>query len=197
MSGASDLLVKDAAALTRTLPLYGASYSVVKQGWLAASLLTGKDFFSLQGSATKVVRLKRVKFLLVSDLAHAGNFSLELVRESTSPSTSGTFVPITPAPYDTVNPPATAVATLWPVTQTNGTGSVLLAIGEAAVANIAPTSTAGSGNIVGEVNFDFTQHGDEAPTLRGIADFFTLRCVGGAPTSTTADLWVQFEESDA
>ncbi len=177
------------------LPTYGAAYGVAKQGWAAASLLTTKDFFSLQGSATKVVRLKRVVVTLISDLAHVGAFSIELVRESTTPATNGSATIVTPAPYDTNNGAATAVATFWPVTVTNGTGSVLLAIGDVAVANIAPTSTAGSGNIIGVLSFDFTTHGDEAPTLRGIADFFTLRCVGGAPTSTTADIWVQFEES--
>ncbi len=176
----------------KKIPLYDPAYGVLKQGWLAASLLTGKDFFSLQGSATKIVRLKKVAITLYGDGTNVGKFSVELVRESTTPSTNGSASIVTPAPFDTNDSAATAVATFWPVTVTNGTGSVLLAGGGL---GIGYTSVLG-GTPVDRLVFDFTTRGDIPPTLRGTSDFLTLRCVGGAPTSSTADIMVEFEEGD-
>lgn len=174
------------------VPAYGTAYAFVVQGWLANAILTGKDFLSIQGSATKTVRIKHIKLQTTGDGTNLGGFSIEVVRESTTPTTNGTATTVTGRPYDINSDAATAVLKTYTATVTNGTGSLLLDIGRTSINGTTALGTA----LKDTIDLNYTIRQEEAPILRGTGDFITLRAIGGAPTTSVTDILVVLEESD-
>lgn len=186
------LQIKDGNGAIQNEPLYDPSYRAAKAGMLYT---TAKDIAYLGGSATMVVRLKQVRVTVVGASA-AGDLAFLLVKGSSLPTTSGTALAMTAVPSDSTSAAATAVAvnvqgasgTVTNCATATGYGT----IGAISVSQNA-TGTVPSASIF---TWDFTNKGDQAPLLRGIAECFTVRATNGGttPTSATVDIEFGFEE---
>jgi hypothetical protein len=166
------------------------TYKATLTGWLAANLLNGKDFFQLQGSATKVVRVLKVVMSLTADGTNTGYSVLQMLRQTTADATNGTATVVTGQPCDANDPAATAVATSLTATVTNGTGTAVVAVGRLSVNGTTLLGTP----LKDQVVWDFAADYAKAPILRGTSDFFGLRITNNAPTTSVADLEIYWSE---
>jgi hypothetical protein len=161
--------------------------------WAAANVLTTKDFMQLQGSATKIVRLRRVSGAMLLDGTNVGSVNFWLNRR-TATFSGGTIATVTCVANDvgaaaSLSPTQTAVLKTTTASSTNGAGSGLVA---AQYVGDDSTSTLGG---VTSVPFEFDFRA--APlVLRGTADFLALG-VGatGAPTTSVFDFAWEFDEA--
>jgi hypothetical protein len=167
------------------------TYKGVVTGWLAADLLTGKDFLQLQGSATvQDVRLLKAVITTVGNGTGVGTFAVSLLRETTACTTNGTATAVTGQPCDGNDPAATATMKTFTHTVTNGTGSIVLATGRLSVNGTSATGMSLKDQIV----FDFGADYSKAPVLHGAGDYLAFRCTGGAPTNSVTDIELYWSE---
>jgi hypothetical protein len=124
-----------------------------------------KPFFTIQGSATKVIRIRHMKISWACSTGNSGPSVIVINRFTAI--TGGTFTTVVSVPDDPVNPTVTAIVSQWttlPTTTTYNAG----VIGAEAMQWITNTST-----LVGPtpIELNFGVNSVQAITLRGVNDF--------------------------
>jgi hypothetical protein len=160
-----------------------------------APVATPTDFIVMQGSATMVVRIKRIR---IEGVATAqGNMPVEVVRRSTAGTLgSAVLTAVTGTPEDIQSPVATA--TVSSVGTANfGTVGTLVGILESERMSFSAVGTgaAGSGT---ELEFDYDTEIDASGSmvLRGVADFICINLTGAAiPSGGLVDVTIETVES--
>jgi hypothetical protein len=146
----------------------------------------------LQGSASKTVRIKRIK---ISGVATAnGNMQFQLTRRSTAGTLgSAVLTALTAAKHD-VND-AAATATVSTVGTANYT-ALGTSAGQLAADRIGLCTTATG--VPTPLVYDFSTRQDKALILRGASDFITIDGNGSAvPAGASIDIEIETEEDNS
>jgi hypothetical protein len=148
--------------------------------------VTPTDILQIQGSATKIVKLRSI--VLTGTATAASVIVPTLVRRSTANS-GGTSAGGTFAKRDNNDLAPTAVLTTWSANPTAlGT---LVATLDGSRLSIAPASNGG----IDRMLFQYTWLNEKAPTLRGLNDFFCLNLGGIAwPAGGALDMQIYMTE---
>jgi hypothetical protein len=164
---AAALSVRPAGAVDTiiSIPQRVATYAASVVAMTPAASAT--DFFTITGSATKTVRVKRVSCTGASTAD--GSAVVQGIRRTTA-DTAGTSTTPTIVKYDANDAAATAVVRAYTANPTVGstTNGGLTRIGKLATAVLA-TSAAGVPLV-----WDFGQMNDKEIVLRGVNDVFAL-----------------------
>jgi|SRR6476659_3815779 len=179
------LNVKDSSGVNFQTPLYGPAYSF---GAAIAPGASPTDIVQLKGSATKIVRLRRVLITLSAGTA-AGGQIYTLVRRSTAAS-GGTAVTDTPSKHDTTSAAATAVLTHYTAAPTAGTAVAVL---RSTLLGVAATTAATE---IANVVWDFTG-GGELPKLASDSEFLCVTCSATLGTAQTLHCSIEWQEDAA
>lgn len=149
-------------ATTATYSASGANFSGV-----------AGDNFVLSGSATQVVRVKRISISSSANTSQSIQFGI--IKRSTA-DTGGTSTPVAATPHDSLRAPATATCLAYTAAPTPGTqvGSPLRSV--QLFINTA-------GGTPGITEWNFGEDSDECPTLRGAGQQIALN-FPSAPTNT-------------
>lgn len=160
------------------------SYTAVGNITLAA---TPGDIFTLVGSATKTVRIRRI--LIGGVATAAGTINVQILRRSTA-DTGGTFVDQGEWPLDTNNNAATANAGYYTANPTKGTLA-------AQISYRSLTLSTAASSAVPEVPMEATwgAAGAQAFVLRGVNDFMAIDLVGQTVTGGVVQVTVEWTES--
>jgi hypothetical protein len=161
------------------------SYSYATLGY--TGYVTATDILCIIGSATTIVRLRRIA---ISGRATAATNIDVALWKRTVLNTGGTPTAITPVLHDTViNPAATAVVQTYVSAPTiSGTGILM----RAQQSNV---SAAGAGGAAVPVEFDFGQSGAQSAVLRSATESYCLSLGGAAiPTGLVLNLWAELTE---
>lgn len=172
------------AALSVDLEQIRSTYRASSIGTIAIVSGTA-PFFSLYGSASKIIRLRRLFFTGTIATA-AANVILLLSKRSTAIS-SGTPVGLTEVPMDANDPAPTAVAEAYTAAPTPGTLVATLEVRRALLAVTGAVATP-------EVLFDFTTPGAKPPVLRGVAQGLDLSFQTAPGNVVAGSLWAEWTE---
>jgi len=162
-----------------------ASYSAAVNAHAPAA--TPTDWFTIQGSATKTVRVTRIR---IRGRATAGNqYRVSLIKYSVF-LTGGTAAAVTMVPHDANDPAATALVQTW----AGGLPTPGTAIGKIEDESI-PLTVLGTPGFDGLVTFDYGIRPARAIVLRGTAQYLALNSAGVAlPAGTVFDVKMEFSE---
>lgn len=182
----SDIQTDSRGAIQVTL-LDGSrqTYSIAVNGLTLATSPT--DIFTLQGSASKTIRVLKIELNVSTTNGGAVYFDPALLRRSAA-NTGGTTVTDTATLFDTNNNAATATAvhyTANPTALGTSVGTGFRATREAA-AN-------GSG-IVGDVNWEFGLLPGQAIVLRGTSQYIAINLGGTTIQGAVASFSVTWTE---
>ena len=169
-----------------------ATYRYAVQGF--SPVATPTAMLIIQGSATKTIRIKRIK---VSGVATAaGNMPIQLARWSTAGTQgSAALTALTAGKHDVNDAAATAVVSTVGTANytTQGTGSAV-----PIAADRVQLAAAGSGIGFSPLTFDFATRQDKALILRGTSDYIVISGNGGAvPTGGLLDFEIEQEEDNS
>jgi hypothetical protein len=139
--------------------------------------------FSLQGSATKVVRVTRV--FLIGVLTTAAQVTTQIYRTTGAVSSAAGTAAITPAKLASANATATAAANSY-TSSTLGAGSALIATSRAfyAPATAMPTG----------IEFTFGTRNGQALVLNGTGEFMQVSVAASGYTGALFDIDAEFTE---
>jgi len=152
-----------------------------------AAVATPTDVLEIQGSATKTIRIRRIKVGGVATAA--GNMPAQLVRRSVADTTSLVRTALTAFKADTSYAAATAVVS---TIGTANPGSLGAQVGGLAGAGRVQLAAAGSGVAATDLVWLFDRN---ACVLRGALDFLYLNMNGAAlPTGAVFDIEIEAEE---
>jgi|WetSurMetagenome_2_1015567.scaffolds.fasta_scaffold116165_3 hypothetical protein len=130
---------------------------------------SGTDFFTITGSATKTIIVKRIRFS--SSSAQTVQSNIGLLKRSTSNS-GGTATTLTNVPHDSTNPASAATVRSYTANPTLGTLA-----GE--LRWIDYTSLATNSNAVVDIReFQFGTEEDQGIVLRGVNEVLALNFNG-------------------
>ena len=156
---------------------------------------TPTDFLFIQGSASKTIRIKRIK---LSGVATAnGNMPVQLIRRSTLFTTQGsaTFTSVTAGKHDVNDASATANVAF---VQTANFTSVGTAVGGNIAADRLQMLAVGSAIGSSSLTWDFSTRQDKALILRGTSDIVYINFNGSAiPTGGVVDFEIETEEDNS
>ena len=144
--------------------------------------------FTLQGSATKTIRITKINLILTHTTGASGYCQISLQRFS---ALSGGTVGTTPTPAlnDTNNASATAVAKTWSAVNSSVTANGGASDGTR-IAEITPSAT--NSTVVIPVVFRFGQLAQNI-VLRGTSDFFGI-IYNGLGTAPVSDVMIEWTE---
>lgn len=150
-------------------------------------------FLVIQGSATKTVRIKKIK---VNGVATAqGNMQIQIARWSTAGTLgSAVLTALTAVKHDLNDAAATAVVSTVGTANytTQGTGSTVPLLTDTIFMGVVATGT------VTPNCFEFGNRNDKALILRGTADIIVLSGNASAiPSGGVVDISVELEEDDS
>lgn len=150
------------------------------------------DIIQIQGSATKTIRIKRIRLGGVATAA--GNMPAQLIRRSAADSGGGTVLTaITAGKLDTTDAAATAVIS---TIGTANPGALGAAVGGVLRTGRVQMTAVGTGLAANELVWEFGKN-SKAAVLRGVADFLCINLNGAAiPAGGLID-WEILEEEDA
>jgi hypothetical protein len=157
-----------------------ASYRAVSVGVVATA---NGVLLSVQGSATKVIRVTRVYCNGI--LTTAGSVTIGINRCTGAVSSASGTVAVTPRLLDTGNAAASALVNTY-TTSTIGAGATLLAN---ARAFYAPATALATG-----YEFTFGTRNTQALVLRGTTDFMQISYASSGYTGALFDCDVEFTE---
>jgi hypothetical protein len=154
---------------------------------------TPTAFLIIKGSATKTVRVKKIR---VAGVATAqGNMQIQFQRWSTAGAIgSAVLTALTAVAHDIQDPPATAtVSTVGTANwTTQGTGTANPFLCDRIFMGVVATG------IVTPNEFNFATRSDKAIVLRGTSDWLVLSGNGSAiPTGGVVDISVEWEEDNS
>lgn len=146
---------------------------------------TPTDVFTITGSASKTIRIKKI--VLGGKAGTAGHFVWLLIRRSTA-NTGGTSTAPAGLKHDTNDPTAAATLALYTVNASPLGTTVGTVRGGRLFHNLA---TAQPDRLV----WDFSTNQDKALILRGATDILAINGAGGTlPASATLDIEIEWEE---
>lgn len=150
-------------------------------------------FVVIKGSATKTVRIKRIK---VAGVATAqGNMQIQLARWSTAGTLgSAVLTALTAVKHDTNDAAATCVVSTVGTANytTEGTGSATPFMTDRIFMGVVATG------LVGAITYDFGTRNDKALVLRGTGDIIAISGNGSAiPSGGVVDISIELEEDDS
>lgn len=155
-----------------------------------APVATPTDIIEIIGSATKTVRVKRVK--LEGAATAAGNMPASLVRRSAVPTIgSAVRTAITAAKHDSGDAAATAVVSTIGTANfgTVGTTAGIVAAG------LLQMSALATGLGVSPLVWDFSTRNDKPLILRGVAESLCINMAGAAiPSGGVIHYEIELEE---
>jgi hypothetical protein len=188
-SGSSLPLQADSAGSLYTdntgrIPTYRASQSAFVP--LANAII---PFFTIQGSATKIIRVRQIK---ISWACTTGNSAANVIRFRRFSAISGGVVAnVVPTPDDTLNPAVTAVISQYTTLPTVATPFNLGVMNSEYMQWTTNTSSlVGPGGI----QWDFGVNGVQAATLRGISDWFGIEVAAVAAAGSLMTIKVVWTE---
>lgn len=153
-----------------------------------APAATPTDWFTIQGSATKVISITRIR---VQGRATAGNqYRVSLIKYSTY-LTGGTGVAVAAIPLDSSDPTATAVVTTW----SGGLPTPGTALGKITDESIhlAVLGTPAAG-LFPDI-YDFGTRPSKPIVLRGITEYLSLNSAAVAlPAGSVFDVSIETTE---
>lgn len=161
-----------------------ATYSAAITGLAVAAAAT--DFWTITGSASKTVRLKRIQFSGVATAAAAVSF--QLIKRSTA-DTGGTSTAPTVTSFDSNNAAGTATVNAYTVTPT-GIGTL---VGIIKALRATMTTAAGAIPQV-PVIINFSDNDEQGLVLRGTAQQLALNLNGATVAGLTLDIDVTWTE---
>jgi hypothetical protein len=159
-----------------------ATYRSAQVNYVPIASATAPSF-SLPGSATKIIRVTKIKFACV---ATTGSISfINLVRFSAL--LGGTSATLTPVKLDITSPAATILASTWSVAATTATSSGMLAAEDYEIV------TASVSVLPQVVEYHFGDVPSQELILRGTSDFvgIVFTAVGTSPAAST---WIEWTE---
>jgi hypothetical protein len=161
---------------------YGAALTALNVGVAPTT-----NIAEISGSATKKIRLTRVA-VSGTILTTAQDFDLQLVKES-SASTGGVAVTAIDVPFDSVNPPGTAVVRGFTTSPVTGTVVGQIAVSKLSLV-VAPA-------VVSSVVWDFaTLSSGNQPTLETAAEAYALTLNGATPGfASSLDIYFWWTEA--
>lgn len=147
----------------------------------------------IQGSATKTLRIKKIR---VAGVATAqGNMKIQLTRWSTAGTLgSAALTALTAVKHDLNDAAATGVVSTVGTANytTEGTGSTLPMLCDRIFMGVVATG------IITPNEFNFATRNDKALILRGTADIITISGVGSAvPSGGVLDISIEIEEDNS
>lgn len=154
-----------------------------------APAATPTDWFTIQGSATKIIRITRLTIALRATAA--SQYRVSLIKYSAF-LTGGTAAVPTIVPHDSANPAATAVVNTW----AGGLPTPGTAVGKIADDSL-PVGVLGTPTFNNEspLLYDFGIRNGQSVVLRGIAQYLAINSNGVAlPSGLVADVRVEFTE---
>jgi hypothetical protein len=162
-----------------------ASYSAAVNAHAPAA--TPTDWFTIQGSATKTIRITRIK---IRGRATAANqYRVSLIKYSVFLA-GGTPAAVTMVPDDSNDPAATALVQTW----AGGLPTPGTAVGKYEDESI-PLAVLGTPVFDGPVTFDYGIRPARALVLRGTAQYLALNSAAVAlPGGTVFDVKIEWTE---
>lgn len=156
-----------------TLPTRVATYSAGILGLVPAA--SGTDFFTIQGSATTVVRVKSIE--CSGTTTAAASIAVQLVRRSAA-NTTGTSTSPALVPNDPNDPAGTALVKAYTVNP----GALGAIVGGPMRTGSLVTTTVASAAIeqTPPLGWTFGLNNDKEPTLRGVAQTLALNLNGAS-----------------
>lgn len=152
-----------------------------------APAATPTDWFTILGSATKTVKITRLRIALRSTAA--AQYRVSLVKYSVA-YTGGTPVAVPAIPHDSADPAATALVQTW----AGGLPTPGTALGKVEDDSIL-SGVLGTPVFQPEVSYYDLVRPGKAYTLRGIAQYFALNSNGVAlPGGLVADVKLETTE---
>lgn len=156
-----------------------------------AMVATPTDAFIIQGSATKTVRVKKIK--LSAQATSQGSMPVQLIRRSAADATNGVLTAITAAKHDSGDAAPTAVVSSVGTANFSslGTSAGLVGAGRLGFSALG-TGSAGFGQ---ELHWDFSLNNDKPLILRGVSEFLVVNFNGAAiPAGGVVDIEIETEE---
>lgn len=172
------------------VPVTSFKYAVLA----LAPVATPTDVVVIQGSASNVVRIKRIK--LTGQATGQGAMPVQLIRRSAAYNAIGSAVltAVNAGKYDTMGSAATAVVSTVGTANftTVGTAVATIEVGRLGMPALG-TGTAGDGQ---RVFWDFDEDANEPLVLRGVADVLAINFTGAAvPAGGVLDISIETVES--
>ena len=144
---------------------------------------TPSDILTIQGSATKVIRIKSI--IINGNSASLAAYPMSLIRRSTV-HTGGTSTVLAAGLHDTTDPAATAVVRYFTANPTVGTLVSTLHVGRVIAA---------SASNLDRLAFQYSWQNDKAVVLRGASEFLAVNMGGtvlaGSTTMDVDMLWTE------
>lgn len=162
-----------------------ATYAASILGLAVAASAT--DIFTILGSATKTVRITRLRISGTKTTAGAA-IDVQLIIRSAA-DTAGTKTNPTLIPYDSASAPATAIVAAYTTNPTLGTTVGTLVADSVFVA----LNTAASGLL----DYTFGNRPAQAIVLRGVAQQLAVNLNAVTVGGGTFDLWVEWTEDNS
>lgn len=160
-----------------------ATYSANVTGLVAVASAT--DIFTITGSASKTVRIRRIG---VSGIATAAISAIVQLTKRSTANTAGTSGAATAVSHDSTNAAATATVLSYTANPTTGT-----LVGAIRSAYLGLSGT--SGLIGGSVQeWIFSTAYDQSVTLRGVAQVLAINLNGVTVTGGNFNCWVEWTE---
>lgn len=159
------------------------TYVAVATGFVSAASAT--DVYNIQGSATKVIKISKIKVSGTTTSGSAIKLTVSLIKRSAA-NTGGTSVVSTNVPYDSTNGAATAVLRHY----TANPSALGAAVGTVRSETLAITA---SGLTGGVLEWNFTDGGQHV-ILRGTSEFLSINFNGTSITGAVISISVEWSE---
>jgi hypothetical protein len=159
-----------------------ATYAASITGLVAVASAT--DIFTITGSASKIVRITRLRISGIKATASA-DVDIQLIKRSAA-NTSGTSTAPAIIPYDSLSSPATAVVAAYTANPTVGNAVGTLAVDSLFVA----VTTAQTGIL----DHNFGNRPAQALVLRSAAEVIAVNLNGVTVGGGAFDIWCEFTE---
>lgn len=158
------------------------TYTVVASAFVPTAT-AATDIFSIIGSATKTIRVHKVRASGTTTSGTAIKLNFQLIKRSTV-NTGGTSVADTPTAHDSTNAAATATAKHYTANPTALGTSVGLVRAEQASVSV-------SGQLI---EWTFNETSVQALYLRGVAENLCVNLGGASITGPVFTVFVEFSE---
>jgi hypothetical protein len=169
--------------VTRSIPFEPESFCASATAFVPPAAAT--DIFTITGSATKTIRIHKIRVSGTTTSGSAIKTTFTLLRRSTV-DTAGTRVAATVGKQDTNNAAGTATAGHYTANPTLGT---LVANLRSSTASVSATGLAG-----GDLVWDFEADGSQPLTLRGVSDQIAVNLNGGTVTGPLFSVSAEWSE---
>lgn len=172
----------DAGIVVRPLPFEPQTFSAASSGF--ASAATATDVFIINGSASKTIRITKVRTTISTTSGSAIKLTVQGIKRSAA-DTGGTAVTATNVPHDSTNAAGTAVARHF----TANPAALGTAIGTMRSTHIGVTQSGLSGGVI---EWDF--EGGQPVVLRGVAEGFAVNFSATSVAGGIVSIHVEWQE---